>query len=94
MQLSTNFCNYAKEAVAGTIGGGSDSPQFPLEVANRYYPEKYQVPVRLQQGQLSWFTYLPEEKFGHNFDMSPVTPSLFRKVLVQKRPHRRQVPMS
>jgi hypothetical protein len=45
-----NFYNHAKEVVAGTIGGGGDSPQFPVEVANRYYPEKYQVPVRLQQG--------------------------------------------
>jgi hypothetical protein len=42
-----NFYNYAKEAVAGTIGGAGDSPQFPVEVANRYYPKKYQVPVRL-----------------------------------------------
>jgi hypothetical protein len=42
-----NFHNYAKEAVAGTIGGGGDSTQFPVEVANRYYPEKYHVPVRL-----------------------------------------------
>jgi hypothetical protein len=45
-----NFYNFAKEAIAGTIGGGGDSPQFPVEVANGYYPEKYQVPVRLQQG--------------------------------------------
>jgi hypothetical protein len=45
-----NFYNYAKEAVARTIGGRGDSPQFPVEVANRYYPEKYQVSVRLQQG--------------------------------------------
>jgi hypothetical protein len=30
-----NFYNYAKEAVAGIIGGGGDSPQFPVEVANR-----------------------------------------------------------
>jgi hypothetical protein len=36
-----NFYNYAEEAVAGTIGGGCDSPQFLVEVANRYYPEKY-----------------------------------------------------
>jgi hypothetical protein len=43
-----NFYNYAKEAIAGTIGGGGDSPQFP--VSNRYYPEKYHVPVRLLQG--------------------------------------------
>jgi hypothetical protein len=50
-----NFYNYAKEAVAGTIGGGGDSPQFPVEVANTYYLEKYQVPVRLQQSPLSWF---------------------------------------
>jgi hypothetical protein len=48
-----NFYNYAKEAVAGSIGGGGDSPQFPVEVANRYYPEKYQVPVRLQLVPLS-----------------------------------------
>jgi hypothetical protein len=34
-----NFYNYAKEAV-GTIGGRGDSSQFPVEVANRYYPEK------------------------------------------------------
>jgi hypothetical protein len=66
-----NFYNFAKEAVAGTIGGGGDSPEFPVEVANRYYPEKYQVPVRLQQGHLSRFPYLPEDKFGHAFDMSP-----------------------
>jgi hypothetical protein len=33
-----NFYNFAKEAVAGTIGGGGDSTQFPVEVANRYYP--------------------------------------------------------
>jgi hypothetical protein len=45
-----NFYNYAKKAVAGTIGGGGDSPQFPVEVANRYYPKKYWVQVRLQQG--------------------------------------------
>jgi hypothetical protein len=64
--------NFANEAVAGTIGGGGDSPEFPVEVANRYYPEKYQVPVRLQQAHLSWFPYLPEEKFGHTFDMSPL----------------------
>jgi hypothetical protein len=57
-----NFYNYAKEAVAETIGGGGDSPQFPVEVTNRYYPEKYQVLVRLQQGPLSWFLYLPESK--------------------------------
>jgi hypothetical protein len=56
-----NFYNFAKKAVAGTIGGRGNSPQFPVEVANRYYPEKYQVPVRLQQGPLSWFPYLPEE---------------------------------
>jgi hypothetical protein len=42
-----NFYNFAKEAVAGTIGGGGDSSEFPVEVANRYYPEKYRVPVRL-----------------------------------------------
>jgi hypothetical protein len=42
-----NFYNYAKEADAGTIWGGGDSPQFPVEVANRYYPEKYQVPIEL-----------------------------------------------
>jgi hypothetical protein len=76
-----NFYNFAKEAVAGTIGGRGDSPQFPVEVTNRYYPEKYQVPVRLQQGQLSWFPYLPEDKFGHAFDMSPITPGLVGKVL-------------
>jgi hypothetical protein len=58
-----NFYNFAKEAVAGTIGGGGDSSKFPVEVANRYYPEKYQVLVRLQQGHLSWFLYLPEDKF-------------------------------
>jgi hypothetical protein len=29
-----DFYNYAKEAIAGTIGGGGDSPQFPVEVAN------------------------------------------------------------
>jgi hypothetical protein len=59
----SNFYDYAKEAVAGTIGGGFDSPPFLVEVANRYYPEKYQLPVGLQQGHLSWFLYLPEEKF-------------------------------
>jgi hypothetical protein len=59
LQLSRNFCNFAKEAVAGTIGGGGDSLEFPFEVENRYYPEKYQVPVKLQQGHLSWFSYLP-----------------------------------
>jgi hypothetical protein len=69
----------------GTIGGGGDSPQFPVEVANRYYPEKHQVPVRLQQGPLSWLPYLPEEKFGHAFDMSPITPCLVRKVLSSKK---------
>jgi hypothetical protein len=47
------FYDFSKEAVAGTIGGGGDSPEFLVEVANRYYPEKYQVPVRLQQGHLS-----------------------------------------
>jgi hypothetical protein len=80
-----NFYNFAKEVVAGTIGGGGDSPKFPVEVTNRYYPEKYQVPVRLQQGHLSWFPYLPEDKFGHAFDMSPITPSLVRKVLSLKK---------
>jgi hypothetical protein len=34
---------------------------------------------------LSWFPYLPEEKFGHAFDMSPITPSLVRKVLGSKK---------
>jgi hypothetical protein len=80
-----NFYNYAKEAAAGTIGGGGDSPKFPVEVANRYYPEKYQVPVRLQRGPLSWFPYLPEERFGHAFDMSPITPCLVRRVLGSKK---------
>jgi hypothetical protein len=79
------FYNFAKEAVAGTIGGGGDSPQFPVEVGNRYYPEKYLVPVRLQQGPLSWFPYLPEDKFEHAFDLSPITPSLVRKVLSSKK---------
>jgi hypothetical protein len=74
-----NFYNFAKEAVAGTIGGGSDSPEFPVEVGNRYYPENYQVPVRLRQGHLSWFPYLSEDKFGHAFDMSPITHSLVRR---------------
>jgi hypothetical protein len=60
-----NFYNIAKEAVAGTIRGASDSPQFQVDVANRYNPEKYQVLVSLQQGHLSWFPYLPEDKFGH-----------------------------
>jgi hypothetical protein len=36
-----NFYNFAKEAIAGTIGDGGDSPQFPVGVANRYYPAKY-----------------------------------------------------
>jgi hypothetical protein len=97
MQLSRylrNFYDFVKEAVAGTIGGGGDSPQFPVEVANRYYPEKYQVPVRLQQSPLSWFPYLLEEKLGHAFDMSPLPLVLLGVFLVQKRPHRRQVPMT
>jgi hypothetical protein len=76
-----NFYNFAKKAVAGTIGGRGDSPQFPVEVTNRNFPEKYKVLVRLQQGHLSWFPYLPEEKFGHAFDVSPITPSLVRRVL-------------
>jgi hypothetical protein len=82
-QERSYFCNFYnfKEAVAGTIGGGVDSPQFPVEVAIRYYPEEYQVPVRLQQGHLSWFPNIPEDKPGHVFDMSPITPSLVRKVL-------------
>jgi hypothetical protein len=80
-----NFYNFAKEAVACTIGGGDDSPQFPVEVANRYNPEKYQVPVRFQQCHLSWYPYLPEDKFGHVFIMSPITPSLVRKVLSSKK---------
>jgi hypothetical protein len=58
-----NFFNFAKQAIAGIIGGGGDSPEFPVEVSNRYYSEKYQVPVRIQQGHLSWFPYLPEDKF-------------------------------
>jgi hypothetical protein len=29
-----NFYNHVKEAIAGTIGGRGDSPQFPVEVAN------------------------------------------------------------
>jgi hypothetical protein len=33
-----NFYNSTKEVFAGTIGGGGDSPEFPVEVANRYYP--------------------------------------------------------
>jgi hypothetical protein len=80
-----NFYNFAKEAVAGAIGGGGDLPEFPVKVVNRYYPEKYQVLVRLQQGHLSWFPYLLEDKFGHAFDMSPITPSLVRKVLSSKK---------
>jgi hypothetical protein len=87
-----HFYNYAKEAVAGSIGGRGDSPQFPVEVENRYYPEKYQV--RLQQGQLSWFSYLCEEKFGQTFDMSPLPLVLLGGFLVQRRPHRRQLLMS
>jgi hypothetical protein len=88
MQLSRNgpsCANFitlqiAKEAVAGTIGGEGDSPKFPVEVANRYYQEKYQVPVRLRQGHLSWIPYLPEDKFRRAFDRSPITPGLVRKV--------------
>jgi hypothetical protein len=34
---------------------------------------------------LSWFPYLPEEKFEHACDMSPITPSLVRKVLSSKK---------
>jgi hypothetical protein len=89
-----HFYNFAKEAIAGTIGGGGDSPDFAVEVANRYYPEKYQVLVRLQQGHLSWFPYLPEDKSGHAFDMSPLSLVLLGRFLVQKRPHRCQVQMS
>jgi hypothetical protein len=89
-----NFYNFAKEAVAGTIGAAGDSPEFPVEVANRLYPENYQVPVRLQQDHLSWFSYLPEDKFGHAFDMSPLPLVLLGRFLVQKGPHRCQVLMS
>jgi hypothetical protein len=79
MRLSRNGPSCATFITLGW--GGGDSPEFPVEVSNRYYPEKYQVPVRLQRGHLSWFPYLPEDKFGHAFDMYPVTPSLVRKVL-------------
>jgi hypothetical protein len=34
---------------------------------------------------LSWFPYLPEKKFEHAFDITPITPSLVRKVLGSKR---------
>jgi hypothetical protein len=34
---------------------------------------------------LSWFPYLPEEKFGHAFDMFPITPSFVRNVLGSKK---------
>jgi hypothetical protein len=34
---------------------------------------------------LSWFSYLPEDKFRHAFDMSPITPSLVKKVLSSKK---------
>jgi hypothetical protein len=47
-----NFYDFEKEAVAGTIGGRGDSPQFTVEVANRYYPEKYQVLVRAPAGSI------------------------------------------
>ena len=59
--------------------------EFPVEVANSYYPQKYQVPVGLQRPHLSWYPDLPEEKFGHAFDMFPVTPSLARKVFGSKK---------
>jgi hypothetical protein len=69
------------------LGAGVTPPssQFPVEIANRYYPEKYQVPAGLERGQLSWFPYLPKRKFGHAFDMSPITPSLVRRVFDSKK---------
>jgi hypothetical protein len=41
-----NFYNYAKEAVAGTIGGEGDSPQFTVEVGNDTIPKS----IRFQSG--------------------------------------------
>jgi hypothetical protein len=41
-----NFYNYSKEAVAGTIGGRGDSPQFPVEAAMGTIPKS----TRFQSG--------------------------------------------
>jgi hypothetical protein len=47
------FITMLRKLLLELLGAWYNSPQFPVEVANRYFPEKYQVPIRLQQGPLS-----------------------------------------
>jgi hypothetical protein len=84
------FIAMLRKPLLELLGAGvfHSSSQLKLQIGNGYpiktstfLKENYQVPVRLQQGPLSWFPYLSEEKFGHAFDMYPITPSLVRKVL-------------
>jgi len=79
-----NFITMLRKPLLELLGVGVIHPSSQLKLQIGTIPRKKQVPVRLQQGPLSWFLYLPEEKFGHAFDMSPISPSLVRKVLGSK----------
>jgi hypothetical protein len=83
MQLSKNapscatFITLQRRPLLVLLGAGVIHPnsQLKLQIGTTQKSTKFWL------GHLSWFPYLPEDKFGHAFDMSPINPSLVRRVL-------------
>ena len=55
-----NFWNFAKSAVAGSVGKEAEAPSFSREEANEWYRRRYSTPVSLDREAISWFPPLQD----------------------------------
>jgi hypothetical protein len=66
------FITMLRKPLLELLGVRVIDPSSQLKLQIGTIPKSTGFHSGFQQGPLSWFPYLPEEKFGHAFDMSPL----------------------
>ena len=80
-----DFYAFSKQAVQGQLQGHQQGQVgFSKQEADIFYPSTYSVPGELSLSSLAWFPPIkadPTSDSFVNYDQSPVTPTLVKKVL-------------
>ncbi len=79
-----DFWQFSKSVCNGTFGSQPVYPTFDKPTADRYYPQKYSVPVPIAENNLKWYPYIPVRNHDHPFDLSPIKPGDIKSILQSK----------
>ena len=84
--FSTNFWDFAKKLINGSLYDAAPTPSFTKETADTYYTSKYQTSTNLDTSKLSW---IPKPRPDSSttptpFKTNPIRPADVKGVLQRK----------